>query len=513
MFAKAPFLLALVLFAGSLSIQRVHALDLLAYFDFDDDSNPTVALDVSGNAPDAVLNAPAAFTADAGGVTGGAGDRALDLGALGNSAAAIVPAGSHFDAAANNNSMAVSFWQFNTQITGNSSAFWVHSPAAAANDARGFQAHTPWSDGTIFFDQSGCCAPSQRLTVGGLVTVNQWQHLVFQRDNKGNREIWIDGVLVASAGGAEDLDAFNGIMNIGAGHGNSNSFGGRIDEMAVFDYPLSPARIAELAEGAPVGSVDELDPLGLNVRRTEAGMLEISWNSKEGELYNLRSETGLSTEPLTWAIFDGNGNLAATPPRNTLTIPYPADPERFFAIEGFPKPPVVVFEDNFDGRTDLAPWTNSSPDGNPWELGVPTAALGPPSAFSPPNAVGTVLAGNYVASPTAGTFIVSSLRSPAISLSGIVSGTISYQRYLDMEDPQFDFATVNILNATDDSLIAELETGIGNGNLAWDGVVHDIPAAAIGLDVYFEIVFISDDFDSLQTGLVIDDFKVEGVEP
>jgi hypothetical protein len=308
-------------------------------------------------------------------------------------------------------------------------------------------------------------------------------------------------------------------FNIGGGgiyDATGNFFTGCIDEVAVWDVVLSQELITQLAncETTPIGPrAGGVNPLGLNVRRTEAGMLEISWNSKEGELYNLRSETGLSNEPLTWAIFDGNGNLAATPPRNTLTIPYPADPERFFAIEGFPKPPVVVFEDNFDGRTDLAPWTNSSPDGNPWELGVPTAALGTPSAFSPPNAVGTVLAGNYVASPTAGTFIVSSLRSPAISLGGIVSGTISYQRYLDMEDPQFDFATVNILNATDDSLIEVLETGIGNGNLAWDGVVHDIPAAAIGLDVYFEIVFISDDFDSLQTGLVIDDFKVEGVEP
>jgi hypothetical protein len=245
---KAPFLLALVLFAGSLSIQRIHALDLLAYFDFDDDSNPTVALDVSGNAPDAVLNAPAVFTADAGGVTGVAGDRALDLGALNNRAAAIVPAGSHFDAAANNNAMAVSFWQFNTQI-GSSSAFWVHSPGATGGQ-RGFQAHTPWSNGTVFFDQSGCCDPPQRLTVGGVVTINQWQHFAFQRDAAGNREIWVDGVLAASGGGAEALDAFNGILTIGADNNLNNSFSGLIDDIAVYDDALTPDQIASLAEGS-----------------------------------------------------------------------------------------------------------------------------------------------------------------------------------------------------------------------------------------------------------------------
>jgi hypothetical protein len=100
-----------------------------------------------------------------------------------------------------------------------------------------------------------------------------------------------------------------------------------------------------------------------------------------------------------------------------------------------------------------------------------------------------------------------------MDLSGIVSGTISYQRYVDMEDPQFDFATVNLRDAADDSLIEVLEPDIGNGNLTWEGVSHDIPAAAIGKSVIFEIVFSSDNFDSLQTGLVIDDFKVEGVEP
>jgi hypothetical protein len=111
------------------------------------------------------------------------------------------------------------------------------------------------------------------------------------------------------------------------------------------------------------------------------------------------------------------------------------------------------------------------------------------------------------------TFVVSSLRSPAIPLNGIASGTISYQRYVDMEDPRYDFATVNLLDAADGSLIEVLETNIGNGSLDWEGVSHDIPAAAIGKTVYFQIVFSSDYFDSLQTGLVIDDFKVEGFEP
>ena len=110
------------------------------------------------------------------------------------------------------------------------------------------------------------------------------------------------------------------------------------------------------------------------------------------------------------------------------------------------------------------------------------------------------------------TLAVSSLRSPPIPLGNIASGTISYQRYVDMEDPQFDFATVNLLDASDGSLIEVLEADIGNVSVDWERVSHEIPATALGKTVYFQIVFSADYVNSLQTGLVIDNFKVEGLE-
>jgi hypothetical protein len=258
-------------------------------------------------------------------------------------------------------------------------------------------------------------------------------------------------------------------------------------------------------------SLGGAEPLPLEVSGRD--MLTFRWPSQRGQLYTLRSETDPSVaDPIDWPVFDGHQDIEATPPENTLTIPRPPEAKRFFVIEGFPKPPVVIFEDNFDDRNDLAPWTNSSPDGNAWALGVPTAPLGP-TAFSRPNVVGTVLAGDYIASGAVGTYVVSTLRSPAMDLSGIVSGTISYQRFVDMEDPIFDKATVNLLDASDFLLIEVLENDIGNVSVNWEGVSHDIPAAAIGKSVIFEIVFSADEFDTFQTGLVIDDFKVEGVEP
>lgn len=227
--------------------------DLLAYYDFDDPSDPTNVPAADGISPAAAINAPASFSADAGGRSGANGDYALDFGTFpGSGGYARVPAGSHLDLAETLNAMSVSFWQFNSGdgVGGfhASSAFWIDSPSAAA-DGRGFQAHTPWSDQTLYFDQSGCCGPTQRLTAAGAIQANVWQHIVVQRDENGNQEIWVNGLLVANSAGAEALDAFSGIVTIGANGGGNNNFTGLLDEFAIYAGTLSQAEIVQLADG------------------------------------------------------------------------------------------------------------------------------------------------------------------------------------------------------------------------------------------------------------------------
>ena len=243
----------------SLAAESSQAADLLGYYDFDDNTDPAVAPASSGIAPDAVITAPAAFTADMGGRSGLAGDYALDLGAAaGSGAFARVPAGSHFDLAVTTNSMAVSFWQVNVGDGGGgffaTTAFWVDSPTAAA-DGRGFQVHSPWAGGTFYFDQSGCCnAGLQRLTSNGVITAGTWQHIVAQRDSLGNMEIWVDGAMVATSPGAEALDPFSGIVTIGANGGGGNNLTGMVDEFAVYSGTLTEAEIGQLAAGTATPS-------------------------------------------------------------------------------------------------------------------------------------------------------------------------------------------------------------------------------------------------------------------
>lgn len=237
----------------SLATDVSSAADLLGYYDFDDQSDPAVAPASGGIAPDAAITAPAAFTADLGGRSGLADDYALDLGATENSGAfARVPAGSHFDLAVLTNAMAVSFWQFNLGDGGGgffaTTAFWMDSPIAAA-DGRGFQVHSPWSDGTFYFDQSGCCGAGQRLTSGGFIEAGVWQHIVVQRDSLGNQEIWVDGALSVAAPGAEVLDPFSGIVTIGANGAGTNNLTGRLDEFAIYSGSLTEVEIGQLAAG------------------------------------------------------------------------------------------------------------------------------------------------------------------------------------------------------------------------------------------------------------------------
>ncbi|MBT7983762.1 MAG: LamG domain-containing protein, partial [Akkermansiaceae bacterium] len=268
------------------SIPPKPEIKLLAYWDFNDPSDPQSATDVSGNSPAVDFTGPAKYSDDGGGFSGAAGDYALELGVVNDRSAAVTPEGSHFDEAVETNEMSVTFWQNTTQV-GNTSAFWIHAPAAGANE-RGFQAHTPWGNGTIYFDQSGCCGAPQRLTVGGLVQLNQWQHFVFQRDEDGNMEIWVDGELRAEQGGAEPLDPFNGIITIGAeGNNFNNSMAGRIDDFAIYNRPLDIAEIQALYDGNL--AIDLITPPALftitDVERDEDGQVTLTFNARPNIIY------------------------------------------------------------------------------------------------------------------------------------------------------------------------------------------------------------------------------------
>jgi hypothetical protein len=331
-----------------------------------------------------------------------------------------------------------------------------------------------------------------------------WTHILITGDAAG-RTVYLDGVQAGT--GSTSLGSGSAFpFNIGGGgiyDASGNFFTGCIDEVAIWDVLLTEDQIAQLAscEITPLGPRNNADRLGLDVRRTDAGMLELSWNSIGGELYTVHSETDLSAVgeqgPGAWPIYNGHENIVATPPRNALTFPYPADPERFFAIEAFPAPPVSILSDDFEnGQGD---WTMGSDGaaGTAWELGIPTN--GPGIANSLVNCFGTNLNSDYAINANIW------LRSPAIDLTTAGGATLNYYQYRDIEEG-FDFGVISVLDAADDSLIAEIP-GVGSMAFAWELVSKPLPAEALGKIIKIEFRLTSDEIETFP-GWFIDDLNL-----
>jgi len=195
----------------------------------------------------------AQYTPDAGGHTGKAGDYAIDFGKTGGAWVDIVDA-SFLNEATKNDEMSFSFWVKKYDIA-NGSAFWANSASAG----RGFQAHTPWSDDSIYFDTMGCCdAATQRIN--GPITDfagytgtddwwTNWHHFVFMK-KADQKNIYIDGKLFLNGSSSTPLAADFTELGLGTdGTPGGDFMHGLIDDFAVFATSLSAADAAKLAAG------------------------------------------------------------------------------------------------------------------------------------------------------------------------------------------------------------------------------------------------------------------------
>jgi hypothetical protein len=194
--------------------------------------------------------------------------------------------------------VAVSFWQ-NLSSLSNSSAFWAASASSGAN-VRGFQAHSPWSDGNYYFDTGGTAADTQRLSGFSDVVAGEWDHFVYQKSGS-RKEVWKNGVLVLSGDFAAPMadDFFR--LTIGAeyraGDVAHNATRGRIDDFAVFGNFLSEEEIARLAAGESPESIAGLQSeLVITRIALEGDEVVLTWNSREGATYAVESNASLKQE-------------------------------------------------------------------------------------------------------------------------------------------------------------------------------------------------------------------------
>lgn len=280
--------------------------------------------------------------------------------------------------------------------------------------------------------------------------------------------------------------------------------GSSVAQVAVFKTALTDQQIADVA--AWMAANPNAGPGGgfafqlALAHDADAGTLSIRWPSQAGKLYTLRSETAPSADaPVNWPVFDNQEALEATPPENSLTIPLPADALRFFVIEEFNPPPVVIFSDDFENGQ--GEWTTGSDgaDGTAWELGTPSG-FGPTAAHSPANCFATNLSANYGEDANAW------LRSPVIDLTNAAGATLSYQQFVDIEEG-FDVGQVTVLDAADNSELGVLQGTVDGVTTDWGPAKFSLPPDALGMNVRIEFRLMSDDFGSF-AGWYLDDLEV-----
>ena len=216
-------------------------------------------LDSVGSYPGFVFG-KAVSTEDAGGHTGTAGDYGMDMTAGGS--VAVLDA-AFLNPVFKTDEVTVAYWLKKDSIA-NSSSVWINSPSSPSGQ-RGFQAHTPWGNGSIYFDTAGCCdAATQRINAplsDFAADVDafwaDWHLWSFSK--KGDlKEIRIDGELFFDGFNENPLPSDITSMWIGSnGSGGSNDKS-VFDDFAVFSKALSESDLKAIAGGKSAGTVNNL---------------------------------------------------------------------------------------------------------------------------------------------------------------------------------------------------------------------------------------------------------------
>ena len=204
----------------------------------------------------------AQFTPDAGGHTGKPGDRAIDSTAKGGGWVDVIDA-SFLNQATKNDTLSVSLWIKKYDIAAGS-AFWING----SDQDRAFQAHTPWSDDTIYFDTAGCCDTTTQRIMAPINTFPSyvdddtfwkvWHHFVFTK-KADQKNIYIDGQLFLSGSSSNPLST--NITEMGLlvdGTPGPDFMHGLIDDFAAYSTEISAADAAKLATNSAPSTVTGL---------------------------------------------------------------------------------------------------------------------------------------------------------------------------------------------------------------------------------------------------------------
>ena len=234
--------------------------ELLALYEGDivNGPNTTVALDSSGNGNHGVFRGAGQIELNSG-ITGGA----LGFPDVGGTTMRVNPAGDGaFDSISLEQALTVGFWMAGEESAAaprNQSAFWAVGVEGETD--RAFQAHVPWSNGTVFFDVGGCCNQDNQRLQGPIdrefwdaATGDEWTHYAFTIEpDFGDAAIYINGeeVLLREPTAGTSFIPDLASLWIGSAPNAGNRFSGRLDDFFITDNALSEDDVnAVISDGA-----------------------------------------------------------------------------------------------------------------------------------------------------------------------------------------------------------------------------------------------------------------------
>lgn len=120
--------------------------------------------------------------------------------------------------------------------------------------------------------------PSAGLTAPGALTLNTWRHVVGTVTAQGYAKLYIDGQLVREGQAQPVATTVRSLGYIGKSDWVQDAtFPGSIDEVALYDYPLTAERVAThyaIGRGAPLPPVVEVS--------AQTNPITISWSPRDG---------------------------------------------------------------------------------------------------------------------------------------------------------------------------------------------------------------------------------------
>ncbi|MDP0489601.1 MAG: choice-of-anchor J domain-containing protein [Verrucomicrobiota bacterium JB023] len=231
---------------------------------------------------------------------------------------------------------------------------------------------------------------------------------------------------------------------------------------------------------------------------------QLSWPSQPGMLYAVRSSAALSSEVTEWTLVEEDLAAAETG-FNTYSIAE-TDEARFFVVEEYAMPPVVLLEEGFEGADGSLPsgWTTGANEGDgmatAWEVGSPIVT-GPEDAFGGSHCIGTNLSGDY------GLHTDIWLRTPEIDLTGVSEASLVFQQFRDIEE-EWDWGAIRVLRASDGTPLGdELVSAVDGTGTEWEERTYEFPPEAMGEAVKVEFQFKSDHLGN-EAGWYLDDVMI-----